>query len=100
MYGNKRKEKKNKKNVFKMYKATYLRALPAATKDARGVLGKFLHTKGAAKARTVYSIHALVGFKSILLEVDDRGGQLSEACLFTYRCPSLCGCRSCSNYYD
>ena len=28
MYGNKRKEKKNKKNVIKMYKlATYLRAL-------------------------------------------------------------------------
>ena len=33
MYGNKRKEKKNKKNVIKMYKVTYLRALSAATKD-------------------------------------------------------------------
>ena len=32
MYGNKRKEKKNKKSVVKMYKATYLRALSAATK--------------------------------------------------------------------
>ena len=74
MYGNKRKEKKNKKSVFKTYKATYLRALPAATKDAGGVLGKLLHTKGAAKTRTVYSIHTLVGFKNILLEVDDRGG--------------------------
>ena len=74
MYGNKRKEKKNKKNVFKTYKVTYLRALPAATKDTGGVLGKLLHTKGAAKTRTVYSIHALVGFKNILLEVDDRGG--------------------------
>ena len=74
MYGDERKEEKNKKNVFKTYKATYLRALPAATKDAGGVLGKLLHTKGAAKTRTVYSIHALVGFKNILLEVDDRGG--------------------------
>ena len=78
MYGNKRKEKKNKKNVIKMYKATYLRALPAATKDTGGILGKLLHTKGAAKTRTVYSIHTLVGFKNILLEVDDRGGQLSK----------------------
>ena len=68
------KEEKNKKSVFKTYKATYLRALPAATKDAGGVLGKLLHTKGAAKTRTVYSIHTLVGFKNILLEVDDRGG--------------------------
>ena len=68
------KEEKNKKSVFKTYKATYLRALPAATKDTGGILGKLLHTKGAAKTRTVYSIHALVGFKNILLEVDDRGG--------------------------
>ena len=74
MYGDKRKEEKNKKNVLKTYKATYLRALPAATKDAGGVLGKLLHAKGAAKTRTVYSIHALVGFKNILLEVSDRGG--------------------------
>ena len=73
-YGDKRKEEKNKKSVFKMYKATYLRALPAATKDTGGILSKLLHTKGAAKTRTVYSIHALVGFKNILLEVDDRGG--------------------------
>ena len=74
MYGNKRKEKENKKSVFKMYRVTYLRALPAATKDTGGVLGKLLHTKGAAKTRTVYPIHTLVGFKDILLEVDDRGG--------------------------
>ena len=78
MYGNKRKEEKNKKNVVKMYKATYLRALPAATKDTGGVLGKLLHTKGAAKTRTVYPIHALVGFKDALLEVIYRGGQLSR----------------------
>ena len=75
-----------------MYKATYLRALPAATKDTGGALGKLLHTKGAAKTRTVYSIHTLVGFKNILLEVDDRGGRLSKMRLFAYRCPSLCGC--------
>ena len=49
----KEKKRKIKKNVFKTYKATYLRALPAATKDTGGVLGKLLHTKGAAKTRTV-----------------------------------------------
>ena len=74
MCGNKRKEKKNKKSAIKTHKATRLRALKAATKSAGGVLGKLLHTKGAAKTRTVYSIHTLVGFKNILLEVDDRGG--------------------------
>ena len=74
MYGNKRKEEKNKENVIKMYKATYLRALPTATKDAGGLLGKLLHTKGAAKTRAVYPIHTLVGFKDILLEAIYRGG--------------------------
>ena len=74
MYGDKRKEERNKKNVTKMYKVTYLRALPAATKDAGGVLGKLLHTKGAAKTRTVYSLYTLVGFENILLEVNYRGG--------------------------
>ena len=74
MYRNKRKEKKNKKNVIKMYKVTYLRALPTATKDTGGVLGKLLHTKGAAKTRTVYSLYTLVGFENILLEVNYRGG--------------------------
>ena len=74
MYGDKRREERNKKNVTKMYKVTYLRALPAATKDAGGVLGKLLHTKGAAKTRTVYSLYTLVGFENILLEVNYRGG--------------------------
>ena len=74
MYGNKRREEKSKRSVTKMYKATCLRALPAATKDAGGVLGKLLHTKGAAKTRTVYSLYTLVGFENILLEVNYRGG--------------------------
>ena len=77
MYGNKRKEKKSKRSVIKMYKATYLRALPAATKDTGGALGKLLHTKGAAKTRTVYSLYALVGFENIPLEVNYRGGRPS-----------------------
>ena len=77
MYGDKRREEKNKKSLIKMYKATYLRALSAATKDAGGFLSKLLRTKGAAKARTVYSLYALVGFENILLEVNYRGGQLS-----------------------
>ena len=74
MYGNKRREEKNKRSVIKMYKATYLRALPAATKDAGGLLSRLLHTKGAAKTRTVYPLYALVGFEDILLEVNYRGG--------------------------
>jgi hypothetical protein len=45
MYGNKRKEKKNKKNVIKMYKVTYLRALSAATKDTGGFLSILLRTR-------------------------------------------------------
>ena len=66
--------KYHEKNAIKTYKATYLRALQAATKDAGGVLGKLLHTKGAAKTRTVYSLYTLVGFENILLEVNYRGG--------------------------
>ena len=57
-----------------MYKVAYLRALPAAAKDAGGFLGKLLHAKGAAKTRAVYPLYALVGFEDILLEVNYRGG--------------------------
>ena len=99
-YGDKRKEKKNKKSVIKTYKATYLRALSAATKDAGGVLSAFLRNKGAAKARTIYSLYTLVGFEDILLEVITAAGNYRWVWLFTRRCPSLCGCLNASNYYD
>ena len=76
MYGNKRKEKKNKKNVIKMYfLVTYLRALSAATKDTGGFLSILLRNQGAAKTRTVYSLCTLVGFENIRLEVFYRGGK-------------------------
>ena len=84
MYGNKRKEEKSRRSVIKMYKAAYLRALPAATKDAGGALGKLLHTKGAAKARAVYSLYTLVGFENILLEVNTRCWDSSNRRLVIY----------------
>ena len=96
MYGNKRKEKKNKKNVIKTHKATRLRALKAATKSAGGVLGKLLRTKGAAKARTVCSLHLFVGFENTLLEAIDRGGKTVD--YVSNRCPLPVRLLRCSNY--
>ena len=96
MYGNKRKEKKNKKNVIKMYKVTYLRALSAATKDTGGFLSILLRNQGAAKTRTVYSLCTLVGFENIRLEVFYRGGKTIDR--LSSRCPLPVRLLECSNY--
>ena len=58
MYGNKRKEKKNKKNVIKTYKATYLRALPAATKDTGGFLSIFFAPGRSKSPHNIFSLHS------------------------------------------
>ena len=50
-HGNKRKEKKNKKNAINEYKATDLRAPKTATKSAAGVSGILPHTISVAKAK-------------------------------------------------
>ena len=99
MYGNKRKEKKNKKNVIKTYKATYLRALPAATKDTGGVLSIFFAPGRSNNPHSIFSLHSRGLWEYTAWSIT-AAGDYQQKWLFLCWCPSLCGCLNASNYYD